>query len=230
MELVATSQAEAGAGPGGGRAAVRRGAARGHRRPGHARAGRAVPAAPATGAAGQGRPDAGRGHPAHVEPRPRRRLQRQPDQGSPPPDRGARGQGYTVELHAVGKKGVGVLQVPRPRAGVAAAGRRRPADGRPRGRASSRPLIEAYRRRRAASVDLVYAKFISALRPRRPPSRILPVEPPRPQAGAPARDYILAPERRGDPRRAAAAVRPEHGLPRRWSRPRRRSTARGAPP
>ena len=110
------------------------GAARGHRRPVHRRAGGALPAAPAPGASGEGRPDACGRHPADLQPRPRRRLQRQPDQGGAPAHRAARGRGLHRRAPRHRQEGHRLLPLPRPQARRGAAGHRRPADGRPRRR------------------------------------------------------------------------------------------------
>ena len=127
-----------------------RGAARGHRRPVHAGAGRALPAAPAPGAAGEGRAQPRGGHPAHLQPRARRRVQREPDQGSAPADRASsRPRAYTVDLHGDRQEGHRLLPLPRPQA------RRRSGidiGDRPTAEHAAEivePLIEALRRGRA---------------------------------------------------------------------------------
>ena len=86
-------------------------------------------------------------------------------------------EGYTVDIHAIGKKGAGFFSIwsgrwPR------TAGHRRQADRRCTPRAWSAPLIRPTRRGSSASVDLVYAKFVSALTTPPTVARILPVEPP----------------------------------------------------
>jgi F-type H+-transporting ATPase subunit gamma len=108
--------------------------------------------------------------------------------------------GYTVELHGVGKKGIGFFRYlgrkfsleridigDKPTAAHAAE--------------IAEPLIQAYSAGTLASVDLVHAQFISALTTPPATTRILPVETTaRPGGGAtvpdadrPTRDYILAP-------------------------------------
>jgi F-type H+-transporting ATPase subunit gamma len=101
-------------------------------------------------------------------------------------------EGYTVELHGVGKKGIGYFRYlgrkfslermdigDKPSAGHAAE--------------IAEPLIEAYSTGAIASVDLVHARFISALTTPPVTTRILPVETAGQEAERPVRDYILAP-------------------------------------
>ncbi len=101
-------------------------------------------------------------------------------------------QGYTVELHGVGKKGIGYFRYlgrklslerldigDKPTAGHAAE--------------VAEPLIEAYSAGGLASVDLVHAQFVSALTTPPVTTRILPVETAARDADRPTRDYILAP-------------------------------------
>ncbi len=174
------------------------------------------PAPPAAGAAGQGRSDPRGGHPADLEPRAGGRLQRQPDQGSPPPDRVAReGRGYTVELHAVGKKGIGFFKY----LGRPMVLQRADVTDNPTPDHAIEIVVAAHRglRRRAssASVDLVYARVHQPAhhaprRPsgscrwsRRPPRRA----PPGPTTSCgPIAAQILD--------RAAAALRAEHDVSR----------------
>jgi F-type H+-transporting ATPase subunit gamma len=102
-------------------------------------------------------------------------------------------EGYTVELHGVGKKGIGFFRYvgrklslermdigDKPTAGHAAE--------------IAEPLIEAYSAGALASVELVHARFISALTTPPVTTRILPVETAAREADRPARDYILAPD------------------------------------
>ena len=100
-------------------------------------------------------------------------------------------EGYTVEIHAIGKKGAGFFKyLKRP----LAADRQDIGDKPTADHAASvvAPLIAAYEAGQLASVDLVYAKFVSALTT--PPTvvRILPVEPPADRTRRP--DYILRPD------------------------------------
>ena len=139
MELVATSKLK--------RAQDRvvaarpyaRGAARGHLRPVHGRAGGALPAAPPPGAAGEGRPDPRGRHPADLQSRPGGRLQRQPDQGGAPADGAARVRGVHGRALRHRQEGDRLLPLSRPQARRGAPGHRRPAHGRARRpRSSSR--------------------------------------------------------------------------------------------
>ena len=100
-------------------------------------------------------------------------------------------QGYTVEIHALGKKGAGFFKYLKR---ALAADRQDIGDRPTADHAASvvAPLIEAYEAGQLASVDLVYARFQSALTTPPTVSRILPVEPPSDRTRRP--DYILRPE------------------------------------
>ena len=99
--------------------------------------------------------------------------------------------GYLVELHAIGKKGAGFFKyLKRP----LAADRQDIGDKPTADHATSvvEPLLKAYEAGELASVDLVYARFVSALAA--PPTivRVLPVEA---EAGKGRRpNYILEPD------------------------------------
>ena len=98
--------------------------------------------------------------------------------------------GYVVELHGVGRKGIGFFRY----LGRTLASERIDIGDRPTaGHAAEivAPLLEAYAAGELASVDLVQARFISALQTPPAAVRILPVE--APAAGAATRDYLLAP-------------------------------------
>jgi F-type H+-transporting ATPase subunit gamma len=98
--------------------------------------------------------------------------------------------GYVVELHGVGRKGIGFFRY----LGRTLASERIDIGDRPTaGHAAEivAPLLEAYAAGELASVDLVQARFISALQTPPAAVRILPVE--APAAGAAMRDYLLAP-------------------------------------
>ena len=100
------------------------------------------------------------------------------------------GEGYTVELHAIGKKGIGFFRY----LGRKFAAERQDIGDRPTADHAAEvvePLIEAYAAGQLASVDLVQARFISPLQTPPTTVRILPVEAPENKAAA--RDYILAP-------------------------------------
>ena len=107
-------------------------------------------------------------------------------------------QGYTVELHGVGKKGIGYFRY----LGRKLSLERLDIGDKPTAAHAAEiaePLIEAYAAGALASVDLVHAQFISALTTPPVTTRILPVE----TAGqrgsevagkeGPSHDYILAP-------------------------------------
>jgi F-type H+-transporting ATPase subunit gamma len=103
-------------------------------------------------------------------------------------------EGYTVDLYAVGKKGVGFFKY----LGRKLALERIDIGDKPTSDHAAeiaKPLIDAYARGDLASVDLVQARFISALQT--PPGlvQILPIEAPTAKSGGggPTHDYILAP-------------------------------------
>ena len=101
-------------------------------------------------------------------------------------------EGYTVELHGVGKKGIGYFRY----LGRKFALERMDIGDKPttaHAAEIAEPLIEAYAAGALASVDLVHARFVSALTTPPVTTRILPVEMTVPEADRPARDYILAP-------------------------------------
>jgi F-type H+-transporting ATPase subunit gamma len=84
-------------------------------------------------------------------------------------------EGYTAELHGVGKKGIGFFKY----LGRKMSLERTDIGDRPTAEHAAeivRPLIEAYEAGEIASVDLVYARFISALQTPPTTVRILPVE------------------------------------------------------
>jgi F-type H+-transporting ATPase subunit gamma len=101
------------------------------------------------------------------------------------------GAGYTVEIHCVGKKGAGFFKyLKRP----IAADRQDIGDKPTPDLAGSvvAALIAAYEAGELASVDLVHAKFQSALTTPPVTTRILPVEAPADRTRRP--DYILKPD------------------------------------
>ncbi len=109
-------------------------------------------------------------------------------------------QGYAVDLHGVGKKGIGYFRY----LGKKFSLERMDVGDKPTAEHAAEiaePLIEAYSKGELASVDLVHAQFISALTTPPVTTRILPVEAVQPKDGAasgqeaarPARDYLLAP-------------------------------------
>jgi F-type H+-transporting ATPase subunit gamma len=117
-------------------------------------------------------------------------------------------EGYQVDLYGVGKKGIGFFKYLRRKMSL----ERTDIGDRPTSDHASevvQPLIEAYEAGELASVDLVYARFVSALQTPPTTVRILPVEtaeqrgggPPGARAAGQERDqgqrmtanYILAP-------------------------------------
>jgi F-type H+-transporting ATPase subunit gamma len=98
--------------------------------------------------------------------------------------------GYTVDLHAIGKKGAGFFKYLKR---TLAADRQDIGDKPTADHATSvvEPLIKAYEAGELASVDLVYAKFQSALSTPPTTVRVLPVEAPANEGRRP--DYILTP-------------------------------------
>jgi F-type H+-transporting ATPase subunit gamma len=100
-------------------------------------------------------------------------------------------EGYTVEIHAIGKKGAGFFKYLKR---ALAADRQDIGDKPTADHAASvvAPLIAAYEAGQLASVDLVYARFVSALTTPPTVTRILPVAPPTDRTRRP--DYILRPD------------------------------------
>jgi F-type H+-transporting ATPase subunit gamma len=99
--------------------------------------------------------------------------------------------GYTIDLHAVGKKGAGFFKyLKRP----LAADRQDIGDKPTADAAASvvEGLVKSYEAGELASVDLVYAKFLSALSTPPTTLRILPIEPPADRTRRP--DYLLQPD------------------------------------
>jgi F-type H+-transporting ATPase subunit gamma len=100
------------------------------------------------------------------------------------------GQGYTVDLHGIGKKGVGFFRY----LGRTLASQRIDIADKPTVEHASeivQQLIEQYTNGELASVDLVYARFMSALSTPPTTLRILPIS--APAATGPRPDYILEP-------------------------------------
>jgi len=110
--------------------------------------------------------------------------------------------GYTVDLYGIGKKGIGFFKYLHRKLALERLdiGDKPTAD---HAAEVAQPLIEAYSAGTLASVDLVHAKFISALTTPPTTTRILPVETGGQAAGRSggheaaaarsSRDYILAP-------------------------------------
>jgi F-type H+-transporting ATPase subunit gamma len=106
-------------------------------------------------------------------------------------------RGYTVELYGIGKKGIGFFKYLHRKLAL----ERLDIGDKPTGDHAAevaQPLIDAYSAGALASVDLVHAKFVSALTTPPTTTRILPVETGgtaarRDGTAGPSRDYILAP-------------------------------------
>ena len=104
-------------------------------------------------------------------------------------------QGYQVELYGIGKKGIGFFKY----LGRKWALERVDIGDKPTADHASEiaePLIRAYEAGELASVDLVQARFLSALQTPPATMRLLPVTAPAGAEGArtgASRDYILAP-------------------------------------
>src|SRR5690606_31412127 len=102
------------------------------------------------------------------------------------------GRGYQVELHLVGRKGIGFFKY----IGRAIATQRQDIGDKPTAQHAIdlvATLIEEYSAGRLASVDVVYAKFVSPITT--PPTTlgVLPVSTPAVKAGGLKADYILNP-------------------------------------
>jgi F-type H+-transporting ATPase subunit gamma len=106
-------------------------------------------------------------------------------------------QGYTVELYGVGKKGIGYFKY----LGRKLSLERLDIGDRPTAEHAAEivaPLIEEYASGELASVDLIQARFISALQTPPTTIRILPVEEAtggqaETRTGGPSANYLLAP-------------------------------------
>jgi F-type H+-transporting ATPase subunit gamma len=102
------------------------------------------------------------------------------------------GKGYQVELHLVGKKGIGFFKY----LGRAITTQRTDIGDKPRAEHAIElvaGLIEGYAAGRLASVDVVYAKFNSPLSTPPTTVRVLPVATPARKPGGVQADYILKP-------------------------------------
>ena len=98
--------------------------------------------------------------------------------------------GYTVDLHAIGRKGIGFFRYlgRELAAGYDEIGDRPASDD---AATVVQPLIDAFVEGTLASVDLVYAKFVSPVTTPPTTVRVLPVAPP--ARGGSRPDYILSP-------------------------------------
>ena len=103
--------------------------------------------------------------------------------------------GYTVDLHGIGKKGIGFFKY----MGRPLASQRIDVGDKPTADHAAEivaQLIESYSKGELASVELVYARFVSALTTPPTTLRILPIEPPQAATGQ-RPDYILEPSAEG---------------------------------
>ncbi|HEV8122699.1 MAG TPA: ATP synthase F1 subunit gamma [Gemmatimonadales bacterium] len=103
--------------------------------------------------------------------------------------------GYTVDLHGIGKKGIGFFKY----LGRPLVTQRIDVGDKPTADHAGEivaQLIESYSKGELASVDLVYARFVSALTTPPTTLRILPIEPPKTATGQ-RPDYILEPSAEG---------------------------------
>jgi F-type H+-transporting ATPase subunit gamma len=102
-------------------------------------------------------------------------------------------QGRTVELHLVGRKGIGFFKY----LGRSIASQRIDIGDRPTAQHATEvvnSLIEEFAAGRLASLDLVHAQFNSPLSTPPVTRRVLPVETPAQRAGGLKADYILKPD------------------------------------
>jgi F-type H+-transporting ATPase subunit gamma len=100
--------------------------------------------------------------------------------------------GSAVELHVVGRKGIGYFRY----VGRELATARADIGDRPTAQNAAElvdPLMEAFGRGALDAVHVVYARFQSALSTPPTTQRVLPVEPPQTDKGAARRDYLLFP-------------------------------------
>jgi len=101
-------------------------------------------------------------------------------------------QGAEVELHVVGRKGIGFFRY----VGRNVATQRTDISDRPTAEDAASlvdGLMADFVAGRLDAVYVIFAKFNSALSTPPTTTQVLPVEPPRREAGAMQRDYILAP-------------------------------------
>ncbi|MEE8060857.1 MAG: ATP synthase F1 subunit gamma [Gemmatimonadales bacterium] len=99
--------------------------------------------------------------------------------------------GYSVDIYAIGKKGIGYFKY----LGRTMAGQRQDIGDKPTTDHAAEvmdPLVRAFIDGQLASVDLVFAKFNSALSTPPTVMHILPIVPPE-RAGGTAPDFILRP-------------------------------------
>jgi F-type H+-transporting ATPase subunit gamma len=101
-------------------------------------------------------------------------------------------QGTAVDLHVVGRKGIGFFRYVGRNLAVA----RADLTDRPTAQNAAElvdELMDAFARGAIDAVYVVYARFVSALSTPPTSQRVLPVEPPEQAKGAARRDYLLFP-------------------------------------
>ena len=101
-------------------------------------------------------------------------------------------QGTAVDLHVVGRKGIGYFRY----VGRELATARADITDRPTAQNAAElvdALMDAFARGQLDAVYVVYARFQSALSTPPTSQRVLPVEPPKKEKGATQRDYLLFP-------------------------------------
>lgn len=102
------------------------------------------------------------------------------------------GQGAAVDLHVVGRKGIGFFRYVGRELAVA----RADVTDRPTAQNAAElvdELMDAFARGAVDAVYVVYARFVSALSTPPTAQQILPVAPPQQEKGAARRDYLLFP-------------------------------------
>ena len=102
------------------------------------------------------------------------------------------GQGVQVELHLIGRKGASFFRFTR----RAVASQRTDIGERPTAEHAQEiitPVLEQFAKAELDAVEIVFAKFNSAISTPATTVRILPVAPPEPKAGGVKSDYLLKP-------------------------------------
>lgn len=102
------------------------------------------------------------------------------------------GQGVRVELHLIGRKGASFFRFTK----RAVASQRTDIGERPTAEHAQEiitPVLEQFAKAELDAVEIVFAKFNSAISTPATTMRILPVAPPEPKAGGVKADYLLKP-------------------------------------
>ena len=102
------------------------------------------------------------------------------------------GQGVQVELHLIGRKGASFFRFTK----RAVASQRTDIGERPTAEHAQEiitPVLEQFAKAELDAVEIVFAKFTSAISTPATTVRILPVAPPEPKAGGVKSDYLLQP-------------------------------------